>query len=180
MILGSDDGEFLGTSLVGRVSFGETDSHRLVGCRSSGHVFSMPTETGSATQFSLFDRSLEEDGRQPSRPKRRARLPDLMQAVGQLGDEELADLIRVAVGEARRRGVSLGHEGEEKEGTTPSAEKPTIRASAPPKRGTPPTPEIPLGKLNLIRAALQAGFSPARVAKDFGVSTATVRKLRAP
>jgi hypothetical protein len=153
---------------------------RLVRHRSSGHVFSMPTETGSATQFNLFDRPLEEDGCHPSRRKRRARLPNLMQAVGQLGDEELADLIRVAVGEARRRGVSLGQEGEEKEGTTPLAEKPTTRVSTPPKRATPPMPEIPVGKLNLIRAALQAGFSPARVAKDFGVSTATVRKLRAP
>ena len=137
----------------------------------------MPTDTEPATQFSLFDRSLEKDGRQPSRPKRRARLPDLMQAVGQLGDEDLADLIRVAVGEARRRGVSLGQGGEE--GRTPSTEKPTRRASASPKHETPPTPEIPLGKLNLIRAALQAGFSPARMAKEFRVSVATVRKLAA-
>jgi hypothetical protein len=73
----------------------------------------------------------------------------------------------------------LGQEVEEKEGRTPSAEKPTIQASALPNRGTPPTPEIPLGKLNLIRAALQAGFTPARVAKEFGVSAATVRKLAA-
>jgi hypothetical protein len=32
----------------------------------------------------------------------------------------------------------------------------------------------------MVRAAIRAGFSPARVAKDFGVSTATVRKLMVP
>jgi hypothetical protein len=140
----------------------------------------MPTKTGPATQFTLFDRPSSQDGRQPACPKRRARLPDLMQAVGQLGDEDLADLIRVAVGEARRRGISLDQQIDKSTGTTPTAEKLTSRASAPADRETPPTPEIPPAKLNLIRAALQAGFSPARVAKDFGVSTATVRKLRAP
>jgi hypothetical protein len=138
----------------------------------------MPTESGPPTQFSLFDRS-PQDSRQPSRPKRRARLPDLMQAVGQLGDEELTDLIRVAVGEARRRGVCLGQQVDESRGTAPTAEKPMTRASTLPNRGTPATPEIPPAKLNLIRAALQAGFSPARVAKEFGVSVATIRKLAA-
>jgi hypothetical protein len=39
--------------------------------------------------------------------------------------------------------------------------------------------DIPPGKVNLVRAALQAGFSPVRIARDFGVAVAAVRRLRA-
>ncbi len=47
-------------------------------------------------------------------------------------------------------------------------------------RKAAPLPEVPPAKASMVRAAVRAGFSPARVARDFGVSTATVRKLMAP
>jgi hypothetical protein len=41
------------------------------------------------------------------------------------------------------------------------------------------TPDIPPAKASMVRVAIRARFSPARVAKDFGVSVAMVRKLAA-
>ena len=76
---------------------------RLAQPRLSDHIISMPANT--ETQFTLFDRPSSPDGRQAPRQKRRAHLPDLVQGVGQLENDELVDLIRVAIGEARRRGI---------------------------------------------------------------------------
>jgi hypothetical protein len=42
-----------------------------------------------------------------------------------------------------------------------------------------PTGDIPPAKANMIRAAVRAGIRPGRVAKDFGVAVAMVRKLAA-
>jgi hypothetical protein len=39
--------------------------------------------------------------------------------------------------------------------------------------------DIPPAKANMIRAAVRAGLRPAKVAKDFGVAVAMVRKLAA-
>ena len=47
-------------------------------------------------------------------------------------------------------------------------------------RKAAPLPDVPPAKASMVRAAVRAGFSPARVAKDFGIASATVRKLMAP
>src|SRR3954470_18274718 len=73
--------------------------------RFSDPIISMPAD--AETQFYLFDRPCSPAGRQAPRQKRRAHFPDLVQGVGQLENEELVDLIRVAIGEARRRGIGL-------------------------------------------------------------------------
>ena len=57
------------------------------------------------TQFTLFNRPSSRDGHQAPRQKRRVQLPDLVRDVGQLENDDLIDLIRVAIGEARRRGI---------------------------------------------------------------------------
>ena len=76
---------------------------RLVRCRFPDHLISMSAHTG--TQFTLFDRPSSRDGHQAPRHRRRAQLPDLVRDVGQLENNDLVDLIRVAIGEARRRGI---------------------------------------------------------------------------
>ena len=75
---------------------------RLAQPRLSDHIISMPAN--AETQFTLFDRPSSRDGHQAPRQKRRAQLLDLVRGVGQLEDDDLIDLIRVAIGEARRRG----------------------------------------------------------------------------
>jgi hypothetical protein len=137
----------------------------------------MPTNT--ETQFNLFDRPSSLNGHRAPRQKRRAQLPDLVQGVGQLENDELVDLIRIAIAEARRRGIGL----------VPTASD-SSQGMAPVEKLTPPVavrnirkaasmPDIPPAKASMVRAAVRAGFSPTRVAKDFGVSIALVRKLAA-
>jgi hypothetical protein len=135
--------------------------------------------TNAKTQFNLFDRPSSSAGGQPSRQKRRAHLPDLVQALGELENQELIDLIRVAIGEARRRGTGLASAPTDSiQGSAPAVQ-PTRPAVPRIIRKAVPTPDIPPAKASMVRAAVRAGFTPARVAKDFGVSVAMVRKLAA-
>src|SRR3954463_10870434 len=78
---------------------------RLVRCRFPNKLIYMSAIT--ETQFTLFDRPSSRDGHQAPRQKRRAQLPDLVRDVSQLENDDLIDLIRVAIGEARRRGIGL-------------------------------------------------------------------------
>jgi DNA-directed RNA polymerase specialized sigma24 family protein len=130
------------------------------------------------TQFTLFDRPFSRDGHQAPRRTRRAHLPDLVRDVGQLENDDLIDLIRVAIGEARRRGMASA--ASDSSQTIPPVMERKNPASARIVRNTAPIADIPPAKASMLRAAVRAGFSPTRVAKDFGVSTATVRKLMAP
>jgi len=102
-----------------------------------------------------------------------------VQGVGQLEDAELIALIRVAIGEARRRGIgSVSQVAESSQRTAPVEERTTPTVG----RVTPkiaPMGDVPPAKANMIRAAIRAGFRPTRVAKDFGVAVAMVRKLAA-
>ena len=150
---------------------------RLAQPRFSDHIISMPAN--AETQFTLFDRPSTPDGHRAPRQKRRVHLPDLVQGVGQLENEELIDLIRVAIGEARRRGIGLVPEASDSsQGTNPVAQQ--TRPAVPRIiRKAAPMGDIPPAKANMIRAAVRAGFSPTRVAKDFGVSIVMVRKLAA-
>jgi hypothetical protein len=102
-----------------------------------------------------------------------------VQGVGQLADEELIDLIRVAIGEARRRGIgSVSQVGESSQRTAPVEERATPTTGRIVHKAAP-MGDIPPAKANMIRAALRAGIRPAKVAKDFGVAVAMVRKLTA-
>jgi hypothetical protein len=132
-------------------------------------------KANATTQFSFFDQAPALAERAASRTERRAYLPELVQDVSQLGDEDLIVLIRAALGEARRRGI----------GPVSATSSPIPGPVTEPRHPLPariireaaPLPDVPPAKASMVRAALRAGFSPARVAKDFGVSTAIVRKL---
>jgi hypothetical protein len=149
---------------------------RLVRWRPPDHMISMSTNT--ETQFTLFDRPSSGDGHQTPRQQRRVHLPDLVRDVGQLENDDLMDLIRVAIGEARRRGMAAAASDSSR--AMPPLREQQNPAAARIVRNTAPRADIPPAKASMVRAAVRAGFSPARVAKDFGVSTATIRKLMAP
>ena len=106
----------------------------------------------------------------------------MMTGPSQLENDDLIDLIRVALGEARRRGIGLASATSASSQTMPPLREQKNPAAARTRivRITAPMADIPPAKASLVRAAVRAGFSPARVAKDFGVSTAAVRKLMAP
>jgi hypothetical protein len=102
-----------------------------------------------------------------------------VQGVGQLADEELIGLIQVAVGEAQRRGIgSVSLVGESSQRTAPVEERTTPTVGRITRRIAPMGDVLPT-KANMIRAAIRASFRPGKVAKDFGVAVAMVRKLAA-
>ncbi len=126
----------------------------------------MPYAPPPSTQFNLFEARPGKRAPPQAEPKRRVALPDLIKAVGDLRDDELSDLLGAATEEAKWRGIA-GREAMEAAAERVGA---TAKATS---RGTETRAAsiaIPPGKLNLIRAALRAGFSKARVAREFGVS----------
>src|SRR4029077_3414666 len=86
---------------------------------------------------------------------------DLPNAVKHLSDEELDRLLIVTLAEAKRRGTQ----------TTP-ADKPSPSPND--IRGS-----LTRGQLNAVHAAFKAGITPARIARQFGISQSNVRKALA-
>ena len=101
----------------------------------------------------------------PSSPDvRRHVLPnDLPNAVRQLEDKELDQLFSAVLAEQKRRGKNRPNAGE-------SLHKRRIEAVAAP---------LTQGQLNAVRAAFKAGFTPSRIARQFGITQADVRKALA-
>jgi predicted DNA-binding protein (UPF0251 family) len=107
---------------------------------------------------------------------------NLRHAVKQLSDGELDELCEAAFDEAKRRGRLPRCIGTD---STPSSHRPsdlvTKRSLPIDKRRQGDTAEVPLtrGQLNAVRAAFKAGITPSRIARQFGISQANVRKALA-
>jgi hypothetical protein len=87
---------------------------------------------------------------------------DLGTAIRQLDDHELDRLVAAALEERARR------------------KKQSVPEQSQPKRGTESvTAPLPQGKLNAVRAAFKAGVTPARIAREFGISQQDVRRALA-
>jgi hypothetical protein len=95
-------------------------------------------------------------------PSRHVLPADLPNAVRQLNDQELDQLLSAVIAEQKRRGKN------------PSAEISR-------KQRVEVVPAVPLtqGKLNAVRAAFKAGISPSRIARQFGISQSDIRKALA-
>jgi hypothetical protein len=90
---------------------------------------------------------------------RRHVLPnDLPNAIKQLDDLEFDRLVTAVVTEQNRRG-----------------RKPPVPNKRKHRDDIAPTP-LTRGQLNAVRAAFKAGITPSRIARQFGVSQANVRK----
>jgi hypothetical protein len=116
---------------------------------------------GPAATPDLFSSATPQET--PSRPPKSAAssrtiLPsDLPTAIKHLSDQELEQLVVAVAAERQRRG-----------------KKPTALEKAPSKQVEAPT--LTVGKLNAVRAAFKAGVTLARIAKQFGIPQAEVRK----
>ena len=111
----------------------------------------------------------------------RAALPfpkDLPRAVRYLDERQLDLLLKAAIDESRRRGRSP---------VSRDAVPPATDAGSPRKRVSPPAKQsrhqniksaagLTQGRVNAVRAAFKAGVTPARIARQFGLSQADVRK----
>jgi hypothetical protein len=134
-------------------------------------VSSEPTKSGSGRA-----------DRVPS-PSQRHVLPEKLDlAVKQLTDDELMQLIEVALKEAKRRGKSpLQTESLAQPFRAIGAVQKYRSANQTVSRKQINVAEVTLstGKLNAVRAAFKAGVTPARIARQFGISQANVRKALA-
>jgi hypothetical protein len=98
---------------------------------------------------------------------------DLPNAVRQLDDRELDQLITVSLEEAKRRGKLLPNTpnlalGQQLSKTTNQ----TQRADVAPV-------SLTRGQVNAIRAAAKAGIKPSVIARQFGIAQSDVRKVMA-
>jgi len=86
-------------------------------------------------------------------------LPD---AIRYLDDDQLDRLLAAVLAEQRRRGKKVP--------VSDNSRKALVKVDAPP---------LPQGKLNAIRAAFKAGFTPSRIARQFRISKSDVKKALA-
>ena len=84
-------------------------------------------------------------------------------AIRYLGDDQLDRLLAAALAEQRRRGKKVPAPDK-------NPRKTLVKVVAPP---------LALGKLNAIRAAFKAGFTPSRIARQFRISQSDVKKALA-
>ena len=88
---------------------------------------------------------------------------DLRGAISNLSDQEFDRLLAAVLAEQKRRGTKLPRSGK-------TSRKPASKEIV---------PALTLAKLNAVRAAFRAGVSPSRIARQFGISHADVRKALA-
>ena len=92
---------------------------------------------------------------------RRVLPSDLPTAIKHLEDQELEQLLDAVGAERLRRGM-----------------KSPVPDKTPNKRAVEATAvSLNLGKVNAVRAAFKAGVTPSKIAKEFGISQADVRKV---
>ena len=134
-------------------------------------------ETSAASIKGRSDRAT----RVPSTSQRHVLPENLDLAVKQLTDDELMQLVEVVLHEAEQRGkLPLRPGGDPIQPTRLTKDvtqkRPNIENASNRKRV-----EVTLspGKLNAVRAAFEAGVTPSRIARQFGISQANVRKALA-
>jgi hypothetical protein len=113
----------------------------------------------------------------PAASQRHVLPENLDHAVKQLTDDELTELIQVALNEAKRRGKSpLQASGlvRPSRQTEPKKHRSTEMTSSR-KQVAAAAITLSPGKLNAVRAAFKAGGTPSRIAREFGISHANVR-----
>jgi hypothetical protein len=97
---------------------------------------------------------------------------ELVAGLDRLQDGDLLDLLAALGAEAERRGSKPVRAADS------AIPKPVARLKPSPVQMARPGPSsIPTSKVNAIRAALEAGFKPGAVARQFGVSIAQIKKL---
>jgi hypothetical protein len=93
-------------------------------------------------------------------PSRHVLPKDLDEAIRHLDDQQLDKLVSAVLEErTRRRGPALAEQRQR-----------TAKVVSPP---------LPQGKLNAVRAAFKAGVTPARIAREFGISRSDVQRALA-
>jgi hypothetical protein len=117
----------------------------------------------------------------PGRPSYRMALPkDLPKAIRYL--EDLDWLLRTAIHEAKRRCRPMPMTEARPTNTPPASSEPIPKHTRPPGGPTRQrqiglaAAALTKGQVNAVRAAFEAGVTPSRIARQFGLSHSDVRK----
>jgi hypothetical protein len=154
--------------------FGLEGTVLIVGTGKSQHHCSMGTplnrlsvrdsfsSTGQASPSSSSADSSAAASRETEMvPPSRYVLPkDLNEAIRHLDDQQLDRLVSAALEERTRRKTPFVHHKSQRNAEAVS-------------------PPLPQGKLNAVRAAFKAGVTPARIAREFGISRSDVQRALA-
>ena len=137
-------------------------------------------ETSAASIKGRSDRPT----RVPPTSQRHVLPENLDLAVKQLTDDELMQLVEVVLHEAEQRGkLPLRPGGGPIQPTRLTKDvtqkRPNIENASNRKRVEVTEVTLSPGKLNAVRAAFEAGVTPSRIARQFGISQANVRKALA-
>jgi hypothetical protein len=119
----------------------------------------------------------------PGRPSYRMALPkDLPKAIRYLEDQELDWLLRTAIHEAKRRCRPMPMTEARPTNTPPASSEPIPKHTRLPGGPTRQrqiglaAAALTKGQVNAVRAAFEAGVTPSRIARQFGLSHSDVRK----
>jgi hypothetical protein len=102
---------------------------------------------------------------------------DLRKAITYLDDRELQRLFDAVVEEVRRRGLPARFDPEQAKwgrAAKPSPSQARTERLSPGHAST--TAQLTSGQVKAVRAAFRAGITPLRIARQFGLSQADVRK----
>jgi hypothetical protein len=119
----------------------------------------------------------------PGRASRRTALPkNLPKAIQFLEDRELDWLLRTAIHEAKGRGRPMPMAEASPTNTPAASSEPIAKQTELPGRPTRQRQSglvaaaLTKGQVNAVWAAFKAGVTPSRIARQFGLSHADVRK----
>ena len=108
------------------------------------------------------------------------RTADPVAALAELDDAGLTRLITATLGEGRRRLIRAAETGAVIDPALVAAIGPyQAPASAQPAQGVS-VEDLAPAQVSLVRTALAAGVKPARIAREFGIPAAAVRRLQPP
>jgi len=136
----------------------QNDKNAMIGRMGSGRTRSTTPDLFSTASARVPSPSVNSPSSTPSYalPK------NLPGAIRYLDDDQLDRLLAAALAEQRRRGKKVP--------VSDNSHKALVKVDAPP---------LPQGKLNAIRAAFKAGFTPSRIARQFRISKSDVKKALA-
>jgi DNA-binding CsgD family transcriptional regulator len=113
-------------------------------------------------------------------PQRHVLPKNLGNAVNHLNDEDLDLLHTATLEEIRRRGRLQPNVGADSAQTSRHAKLSPIKDKISQRRRVDiAETTLTLGQINTVRAAFRAGITPARIARQFGISQSNVRKALA-
>ena len=156
------------------------------------HTFDMGRERSKENSLDLFSTGTGRDTSPPPTgpptteakaepaPQRHVLPKNLRNAVKHLSDEELGLLHAATLEEIKRRGKLQPNVGADSAQTSRHAKRPPIKDISQRRRVDIVETTLTRGQINVVRAAFRAGITPARIARQFGISQSNVRKALAP